>query len=258
MHPPDFVASEKFTEEHRERMNINASGFLWPEEEKLVLFLIKAQEEGIAWDVSERGNFGKDYFDPIVIPTIEHIPWVEWNIPIPPGIYDEVIRILKEKIRVGIYERSNSSYWSKWFSVLKKDGASLCLVHDLQPLNAVTIKDSGAPPILEFYMDNLGGCGCYTGLDLFMAFDHRALSVQSRDLTTFQMPLGLLQLTSLPMGAMNSVQILQGDVSFILQDEMPNVTAAFMDDVNVKGPSTCYETTRDRWYTSSTFSYPPS
>jgi len=26
-------------------MNINPSGFLWPEEEKLVLFLIKAQEE---------------------------------------------------------------------------------------------------------------------------------------------------------------------------------------------------------------------
>ena len=147
---------------------------------------------------------GKDYFDPVVIPTIEHIPWVEQNIPIPPGIHDEVIRILKEKIRVGVYKRSNSSYQSKWFCVLKKDGKSLCLVHDLQPLNTVTIKDSGTPPILEFYADNLGGRGCYTGLDLFVAFDHRALSVQSRDLTTFQTHLGLLRLTSLPMGATNS------------------------------------------------------
>ncbi len=234
-------------------MNINASSFLWPEEEKLVLVLIHIHEAGIAWDASERGNFRKDYFDPIVIPTIEHIPWVEWNIPILPGIYDEVIRmmILKEKIRVGIYERSNSSYWSKWFSVLKKDGASLRLVHDLQPLNAVTIKDSGAPPILEFYVDNLGGRGCYTGLDLFVAFDHRALSIQSRDLTTFQTPLGLLRLTTLPMGATNSVQILQGDVSFILQDEMPDIAAAFMDDVNVKGPPTRYETTKEGWYTST-------
>ena len=82
-------------------MNINTSGFLWPNEEKLVLFLIKAQEGGIAWDASEWGNFWKDYFNPVVIPTIEHIPWVEQNIPIPPGIYDEVVKILKEKSRWG-------------------------------------------------------------------------------------------------------------------------------------------------------------
>ena len=137
-HPPGFIPSEKFTEEHMEKMNINATSFLWLEEEKPVLFLIKVQEAGIAWDASERGNFRKDYFDPIVIPTIEHIPWVERNIPILPGIHDEVIRILKEKIRVSVYERSNSSYWSKWFCVLKKDGKSLRLVHDLQPLNVMS------------------------------------------------------------------------------------------------------------------------
>src|SRR5882672_5967937 len=170
--PPEFVPSEKFTEERKEKMDINPSAFLWPEEEKLVLFLIKAQEAAIAWDPTERGNFRKDYFEPVVIPTVEHIPWVERNIPISSGIYDEVVRIIKEKIKVGVYERSNSSYRSKWFCVLKKDRKYLQIVHDLQPLNAVTIKDSGAPPILEFYVDNLGGQGSYMGLDLFVAFDH--------------------------------------------------------------------------------------
>ena len=106
-------------------MNINPSGFLWPEEEKFVLFLIKAQEEVIAWDPTKHGNFRKDYFKPIIIPTVPHMPWVECNIPIPPGIYDEVVRIIKEKIKIGIYERSNSSYRSKWFCILKKDGKSL-------------------------------------------------------------------------------------------------------------------------------------
>ena len=127
-------------------MNINLSGFLWLEEEKLVLFLIKAQEEVIAWDLTEHGNFRKDYFEPIIIPTVPHMPWVEHNIPIPPRIYDEVVRIIKEKIKIGVYERSNSSYQSKWFCILKKDGKSLQIVHDLQPLNTVTVKDSGAPP----------------------------------------------------------------------------------------------------------------
>ena len=59
------------------------------------------------------------------------------------------------------------------------------------------------------------------------------------------------------MGATNSVQILQGNVSFILQDEVPDMAAAFMDDINIKGPPTRYETTEDRWYTSMAFSDPP-
>src|SRR5467141_2832333 len=96
-----------------------------------------------AWDPSDCGNFRKDYFEPVFIPTVEHILWVEWNIPIPPGIYDKVIRIIKEKIKVRVYERSNSSYWLKWFCVLKKDRKSLRIIHNLQPLNAVKIKDSG-------------------------------------------------------------------------------------------------------------------
>src|SRR5882724_6787426 len=37
----------------------------------------------------------------ITLFTVEHIPWVEHNIPIPPGLYNEVIRIIKEKIKVG-------------------------------------------------------------------------------------------------------------------------------------------------------------
>jgi len=85
----------------------------------------------------------------------------------------------------------------------QKDGKSLQIMHDLQPLNVVMIQDSGAPPILEFYVDNLSGQGSYTGLDLFVAFDHRSLAIQSWDLMTFQTPLGLLQLTTLPMGATN-------------------------------------------------------
>src|SRR5882724_8305394 len=86
-------------------------------------------------------------------------------------IHNKVIRIIKEKIKISIYERSNLSYWSKWlFCVLKKDGKSLQIIHDLQPLNTVTIQDSGTLPILEFYVYNLSGQGSYMGLDPFVAF----------------------------------------------------------------------------------------
>src|SRR5271154_382339 len=130
-------------------MPINRDGFLWPEEEKLAHHLIKLHEEAFAWDEQEKGNFSEDYFDPVVIPTIEHVPWVLRNIPIPPGIHDEVVKIIKNKISSGIYDPSNSPSRSRCFFVLKKDGKSLRKVHDLQPLNAVTIKDSAVPPVVE-------------------------------------------------------------------------------------------------------------
>jgi hypothetical protein len=43
------------------------------------------------------------------------------------------------------------------------------------------------------------------------------------------------------MGHTNSVQIMQGDINYILRDEIPLSTVPFIDDVAVKGPVTRYE-----------------
>jgi hypothetical protein len=163
------------------------------------------------------------------------------NIPIPPGIYERVIEIIRDKMAAGVYEPSNSSYRSRWFCVLKKDGSSLRLVHDLQPLNKVTIQDSSVPPLTEQYAESFAGRACYGLLDLFVSFDQRDLDERCRDLTTFQTPLGAKRLTSVPMGYTNATQIMHGDVTHILHDEIPHVTVPFVDDVPVKGPPTRYE-----------------
>ena len=126
---------------------------------------------------------------PVACP-IEHIPWVHKNIPIPPGIYEEVIWIIRDKIASGVYEESNASYRSRWFCVTKKDGKSLRIIHDLQPLNQVTIRDASVPPPTEQYAEGFAGKACYGVLDLFISFDQRALAERSRDITTFQTPLG--------------------------------------------------------------------
>jgi hypothetical protein len=43
------------------------------------------------------------------------------------------------------------------------------------------------------------------------------------------------------MGHTNSVQIMQGDINYILRDEISLFTMPFIDDVAVKGPVTRYE-----------------
>jgi hypothetical protein len=151
-----------------------------------------------------------------------------------------VVKIIKAKIASGVYEPSSSSYRSSWFCVPKAEKGALRIVHNLQPLNAVTIKDAGCPPILELYAESFGGKVIYGMFDLYVGFDHRVLDLASRDFTTFQSPLGTLRLTRLPQGYTNAVQIQQGDVAFILRDEIPQVTQPFVDDTPVKGGEDYY------------------
>jgi len=198
------------------------------------------QEKGFAWNDQERGRFRTDFFPPVDFPTIPHTPWIQKNIAIPPGIYDEVCRIIHKKIDAGVYERSNSSYQSRWFCVLKKDGKSLRPVHSLEPLNAVTIQHSGVTPIPEHLAEQFGGRACGAMLDLYVGYDERLIAESSRDLTTFQTPFGTLRLVTLPMGWTNSVPIFHDDITFILQPEIPHITIPYIDDVPVKGPPTRY------------------
>ena len=65
----------------------------------------------------------------------------------------------------------------------------------------------------------------------------------------FQSPLGTLWLTSIPMGYTNSMQIQHKDLTFLLQDKIPDIAVPFVDDVPVKGPLTHYKTGPDSFET---------
>ena len=105
------------------------------------------------------------------------------------------------------------------------------LVHSLEPLNAVTIQHSGVPPYVDHLAEQFAGRPCGGILDLFVGYDERGLAETSRDLTTFQTPFGALRLVTLPMGWTNSVPIFHDDVTHILQEEIPEYTIPYIDDV---------------------------
>jgi Integrase zinc binding domain/RNase H-like domain found in reverse transcriptase len=241
-HPPTFSPSPRYSLERKAIIDKNHPGdFLWPEERNLMHDFIRNQEKGFAWSDNERGSLRPDFFPPIEFPVIPHTPWVQRNIPIPPGIYEEVCGMIKKKIEAGVYEPSNSSYRSRWFCVTKKDGKSLRPVHSLEPLNKVTIQHSGVVPIPEHLAEQFGGRSCGGMLDLYVAYDERKVAESSRDLTTFQTPFGALRLVTLPMGWTNSVPIMHDDVTHILQPEIPHITIPYIDDAPIKGPKSRYQ-----------------
>jgi hypothetical protein len=240
--PPPFAPAGRYTEERRDIIDQAHSGdFLWTAERNLMHDFMLKNRDAFAWSDSERGKFREDFFPPVDMPTIPHTPWVQRNMPIPPGIYNEVCKVIRTKIAAGVYEPSNSSYRSRWFCVVKKDGTSLRLVHSLEPLNAVTIQHSGVPPFTDQVAEQFAGRACGGMLDLYVGYDERILAESSRDFTTFQTPYGALRLVTLPMGWTNSVPIFHDDVTFILQPEIPQITIPYIDDVPVRGPATRYQ-----------------
>lgn len=190
--------------------------FLLPEEIKLAERIVCQNHKAFAWTDSERGSFDPQYFSPIEIPHISHTAWVYRQGPIPRGILDQVNKVTEEKWRSGVYEPSSSSYNSRWFCVYKKDGKSLRLVHSLEPLNAVIIKNAATPPYTDVVAEDFAGRSVCTTRDLYVSVDQRQLHPNSRDMMTLNTPLGAFHLMVLPMGWTNSPAVLQGDITHIL------------------------------------------
>src|ERR1700726_2423104 len=239
--PPPFQPTGRYTQDRKEKLDkVHNTDFLWDKERDLMHDFMCKQNEGFAWDDSERGRFHTDFFPPVDFPVVDHIPWVKKNILIHPGLFEEVCSIVRMKLDAGVYKTLNSSYCSRWFCVLKKDGKSLRPVHSLEPLNKVTIQHSGVIPTPEHLAEQFGGRACGAMLDLYVGYDERLIAESSRDYTTFQTPYGALRLVTLPMGWTNSVPIFHDDVTFILRPEIPQVTIPYIDDVPIKGPATRY------------------
>jgi hypothetical protein len=98
---------------------------------------------------------------------------------------------------------------------LKKNG-KLRLVHDFQPLNAVSIKDAGLPLSLADLTGGSAGRQIYSMFDIYIwGFDVRKFHPVRRDLITFHCPPGLLQLTALTMGYTNSPSEIQRCMVFV-------------------------------------------
>lgn len=192
-------------------------------------------EEALAWTEEEKGGFKEEYVPPVKIPVVDHKPWQDRNIRLPIRTREKVIEFLKRKVETGLYERSQSSYRSGFFAVEKKDGR-IRLVHDLQKLNSITVRDAGVPPNMDEMTEELAGCYMYTGLDAFSGYDQAALHKESRDLTTFESPMGTLRLRRLPQGWTNAVAAFQRIMSFIYTEELHDTLKVYIDDVVVCGP----------------------
>ncbi|KAI7943699.1 hypothetical protein MJO28_011227 [Puccinia striiformis f. sp. tritici] len=238
--PPKFKATAKITQERIDSLNFGPEGSITEEERHLLCDVIVRREGVLAFGPEERGLLKRDIGEPYRIPTVPHEPWQIKPIPIAAATRDAFTELVRERLRTGLYEQSCSSYSSPIFAVLKQDGKSLRIVHELQRLNSVTIRDAGLPPRVDEFVDSMAGRVCYGLVDVMGGYDQRELHPDSRPMTAFETRLGRMQLTRLPQGATNSVAVYQAQMAWILQDDLPHNVQIFIDDAGIKGPKSDY------------------
>jgi hypothetical protein len=103
LHPIDFVPTSQYDQAGFDIIEKNHPlGFLTKEECCFMHHFMMIHQEGFAWKENQKGSFHKDFFPPVRMPITEHVPWVLKNMPIPPGIYNQVLNVVREKIAASI------------------------------------------------------------------------------------------------------------------------------------------------------------
>lgn len=103
------------------------------------------------------------------------------------------------------------------------------------------------PPSADEFSEEFAGCAISSLIDFFSGYDQVELDEESRDLTGFMTPLGLMRMTTLAQGATNSVAKFVRIVLKILAPHLRDRAKPFLDDVGVKGPKTTYNNEKWLW-----------
>lgn len=243
-HPPkrsSFRYTPKITPERLDMIVRSVpENFLSEEEIDLLVWVVGQNQDAFAFDDSERGTFDPKYFPDYVMETVKHDAWQQAPIRIPEALKQKVTEMLNDQLKSGNLEHSRSSYRSRIFVVLKPSGG-LRIVHDLQPLNKVSVQDAMLPPNVTEFAESFVGRAIYGTMDLYSGYHQRRLHEQSRPLSACNTLIGNMQLTSLPMGYTNSMQEFQRSTSHTIAHMAPERAGAFVDDIGVKGPRSRYE-----------------
>ena len=230
-----------FTESSQGKLRIGGGDFLNRAEESQFRSMLSQHGKAFAFSPSEIGCVDPQLVEPMIIFTVPHMPWNLKPIPVPRAHIPKLIELLKEKVQMGILEPSNAPYSNRWFTVPKKNG-SLRFIQDLQPVNKVTIRNSGVGPVVDSFAESFAGRAIYSMVDLYSGYDQFQLAMDSRDITTMRTPIGLVRMCTLPQGATNSVAHMMNGMNKVLRDHIPHRTMPFLDDIPIKG---CLEEEKD-------------
>lgn len=235
------IPGSRMTEERLEAMTEHMEGFLTATEILAWKEMLMKREFAFAFEPEHIGELKEEIEPPVEIVTVPHQPWQKKQMRFTEDMKQKSMEIIEEYLKTGLLEPCMGSYRNQYFLVPKKDGRYRLIV-DLQPLNAVTIKDAATPPNVDEITQSLSGAVVYSQADAFSGYNAIVTHPNSRDMTAIGTPFGSLRFTRLPQGGTNSVGIYQRIFTKILLPWiLQRKVEVFLDDFGIKGPSTYYD-----------------
>ena len=150
------------------------------------------------------------------------------------NLSERELRILREYIEEslanGRIRYSNSPAGAPILFVPKKDG-SLRLCVDYRGLNAVTIKDRCALPLINETLDRLSGARYYTTLDLKDAYYRLRIRAGDEWKTAFRTRYGHFEYLVMPFGMANAPATFQAYINKALAGLLDTICVVYLDDI---------------------------
>ena len=215
---------------------------LTPQERELLTEMLYNREAVLSWNFEEMGKVREDVVPPQEIRTVPHDAWQCKGFNVPKALQQQVIEMLEERVKKGIYESCHGPYRNGWFLVGKQEKGKYRLVNACTIMNSFTIRDANMPPAPDEFAESFAGDAIASVVDMFSGYDQMTLAEKCRDMTAIQTPLGLLRMATIPQGATNSVAQFQRGVHSILKEQIKTKKGRpFLDDFGVHGPKTKYD-----------------
>ena len=147
--------------------------------------------------------------------------------PLPIQSEDTMKEEVNNLLKLGIIERANSEYASP-VVLVKKSGGGMRMCLDFRAINKETVPDREPIPNQEELFAKLSKARIFSRTDLSRGYHQIPLAKDSKKVTAFPTPLGLMQYKYMPFGLVNAPATFARMMRKLL-DQCPNTTSYFDD-----------------------------
>jgi hypothetical protein len=143
---------------------------------------------------------------------------------------DEIEKQMTHLLQSGMIQQSSSPFASPALLVKKKIGDwRLCV--DYRKLNAYTVKNKYALPIIEELFEELHGANWFANLDLRLGFHQILVHPDDQYKTAFQTHHGHFEYKVMPYGLTRAPATFQAIMNHILAPLLRKCVVVFIDDI---------------------------
>lgn len=152
------------------------------------------------------------------------------------GMSREQALVVKEYVEEMLgkgYIRPSTSPYAAPVLIVKKPDGGLRICIDYRALNALTIKNRNAPPLIRETLSKLCAAKIYSKFDIIAAFNEIRMKEGDEEKTAFLTRYGLFEYVVMPFGLCNAPSTFQAFINEVLREHLDVFCSAYLDDILV-------------------------